>query len=96
MLLHNDYFRRWLNAWLIFLIALDQLLCVWMRLWSYVWLGTSTPNPDETISSFVGRNAIENKKWALITEKVINALFWFDPDHCRRHIEWSEIKRPGA
>lgn len=48
-------------------------------------------NPDETISSRVGRNAIAGKKWALIAEKVINALFWFQPNHCRTHIEWDEV-----
>lgn len=48
-------------------------------------------NPDETISSRVGRNALAGKKWALIAEKVINALFWFQPNHCRSHIEWDEV-----
>jgi hypothetical protein len=42
-------------------------------------------NEDETISSRVGRNAIAGKKWALIAEKVINALF--GAGHCRRAIE---------
>lgn len=46
-------------------------------------------NPDETISSRVGRNAIAGKKWALIAEKVINALFSLlgQKNHCRSHIE---------
>jgi hypothetical protein len=61
------------------LIALDQLF--------NVILGG---NPDETISSAVGRKAIEGRKWALIAEKVINALFWFDPNHCRSRVEWEE------
>lgn len=62
------------------LVALDQLgntLC--------------GGNEDETISSRVGRNAMQGKKWALIAEKVINALFWFQPDHCRRNIEYDEL-----
>jgi hypothetical protein len=62
------------------LVAIDQL--------GNALLGGSE---DETISSRVGRNAIAGKKWALITEKVINALFWFQPNHCRRHIEWDEL-----
>ena len=51
-------------------------------------------NPDETISSRVGRNAIHGKKWALIAEKVINALFWVvarQRNHCRAHIEYDEL-----
>jgi hypothetical protein len=73
-------------------IALDQLVYVWLCGWAYVWLGRgSCPNPDETISSCVGRHAVAQKKWALIAEKVINALFWFQPDHCRNAIEWDEL-----
>lgn len=50
--------------------------------------------PDETISSRVGRNAMAGKKWALIAEKAINALFWVlvgQRNHCRDHIEWDEL-----
>ena len=49
--------------------------------------------PDETISSRVGKNAIAGKRWALIAEKFINALFKFligEENHCRSHIEWDE------
>lgn len=52
-------------------------------------------NEDETISSRVGRNAVEGKRWALIAEKVINALFEFlgaPPGHCRRCIEYDELE----
>lgn len=41
----------------------------------------SAPNPDEPLSSRVGRNAIAGKKWALFAEKVIDDIF--GKDHCR-------------
>lgn len=43
-------------------------------------------DPTETISSRVGRNALEGKRWALILEKPINWLaltFFGQADHCR-------------
>ncbi len=67
--------RYLLNA----LIALDQFF--------NVLLGGN--NPDETISSAVGRRAVRGVKWALMAEKVIDALFVAlgdGPGHCRRNI----------
>lgn len=64
-------------------IALDQ--------WANVWLGG---HPDETISSRVGRNAVQGKGWALTAEYFINFLFLIlgQRDHCRDSIEL----KPGA
>lgn len=42
-------------------------------------------DPDETFSSRVGRNAVAGKRWALIAEKVIDALL--GANHCRDSIE---------
>lgn len=83
---------RRLALWLLqLLIAIDQLVYVWAAGWTYVWLGRGRcPSADETISSCVGRHAMRERKWALIAEKVINALFWLAPNHCRRAIEWDE------
>lgn len=50
-------------------------------------------NPDETISSAVGRKAIRGVRWALRAERVINWIFAAlgdGPNHCRRMIEWDE------
>ena len=58
------------------LIALDQL-------GNTICCG----DPDETISSRVGRAAVKGKRWALLLERAINTLFFFDPDHCRSSIE---------
>lgn len=87
-----------LGSWVFqMLLAIDQLAYVWIAGWLYVWVGDrNCPNADETISSCVGRNAMAGKKWALIAEKVINALFWFAPDHCRRAIEWDEFTPPTS
>ncbi len=61
------------------LIAIDQLI-------NAICFGL----PDETISSRVGRAAIRGNRLALHLEAIINALFFWDRDHCRRRIEWDE------
>ena len=67
------------------LLALDQL--------GNVILGGN--NPDETISSAVGRKAMKGVKWALIAEKPINFIFELlgEKNHCRNKIEWDEIPK---
>ncbi|MBD1582807.1 hypothetical protein [Pseudoalteromonas sp. S16_S37] len=43
---------------------------------------------DHTISGRVGHKAKTTGLWYwCVLEKLINTLFWFDPDHCRRSIE---------
>jgi len=47
-------------------------------------------DPDETISSRVGRAALAGKRWGRISEWIIDRLFvWLGeaPGHCRRSIE---------
>lgn len=66
------------------LISIDQSAGCWLRGWFYVFGLASEPNPDETISSWVGRNAVIGKQWAIIAEKFIDALF--GAGHCRREI----------
>jgi hypothetical protein len=85
---------RRLLRWLIDgLVSLDQFLRWWLGGWGYVWLGWDRPNPDETISSWVGRRAIELHPVALRAEWVINLMFFWQVDengrrnHCRRVIE---------
>lgn len=57
--------------WLSLLIAIDQFANA--MLWGYV---------DETLSSRAHRMANRKKRWR-VAEKVINALFFWEPDHCR-------------
>lgn len=57
--------------WLSLLIALDQFANA--LLWGYV---------DETLSSRAHRMAARKTRWR-VAEKVINALFFWELDHCR-------------
>jgi hypothetical protein len=78
--------RRRFSAWgWQFLIAVDQLAGVTICFWTFVVFGRGeAPNADETISSRVGRNAVEGKRWALICERLIDGIF--GAGHCRRSI----------
>lgn len=73
-------FHRWL--WL-FGVALTQgivnttLVGLW---WVITGRGTE-PDPDESFSSRVGRNALAGRGWALIAERVIDGLL--GAGHCR-------------
>ncbi|AYJ88137.1 hypothetical protein D3Y57_19285 [Sphingomonas paeninsulae] len=74
-----------LKLWaLCVLIALDQLAHCLLGGPKYILFGGPTPDPDETISSIVGRQAIVGKRWALICEVFIDALF--GAGHCRSKI----------
>lgn len=48
---------------------------------------------DHTISGRIGINAIRGKKWALVCEKVVNAMFFWEDDHCRSAIEYDEVDK---
>ena len=69
------------NRLFIILLALDQLTCgvIWLR-------------PDHTISGEVGYAAYLGKRWALVTQKVIDTFFGVG--HCQESIEWDEINKP--
>lgn len=62
--------RRALNL----LIALDQLA------WVILTLGHG--HPDETISAALYRMELEGKRAGKLFRPVVDALFWFDPEHC--------------
>ena len=75
---------RKLLAWLRnVLIGLDQLGNAALR-----------GNPDETISSRVGRAELAEKSWGVVCAWIIDGLFALlgeAPGHCRREIEWDEV-----
>jgi hypothetical protein len=73
--------RHWLH---LMLVSIDQTAGCWLRGWIYVWQGGEEPSPDETISSFVGRNALERRRWALVAEAIIDRIM--GAGHCRRSI----------
>ena len=85
-------------AWLwAYLISVDQGWLVKGCFVTFVLLGRGKcPNPDETISSRVGRNAERGKPWAVRSARAIDALFspW-EANHCLNSIERDEVARSG-
>ena len=65
-------------------IAIDQL--------AYVLLTLGAGSPDETLSAAAYRSEGSGKLLGRIFRPLIDALFWFDPDHCRNSFE-SEVNR---
>ena len=66
--------RRVINL----LVSLDQFLfCV-------ITLGNS--DPDETMSSAAYRMERDGKFFGF-TRRIIDTIFWFDPDHCKTSFE---------
>ena len=55
------------------LIALDQFI--------YVLITLGEGMPDETMSAAAYRAHLTARPWGFM-KKVIDRLFWFDPDHC--------------
>lgn len=64
--------RRSLNV----AIALDQLL------WVFLTLGNGSP--DETISAALWRMERSNKWQGRLFRPLVDALFFFDKNHCRK------------
>lgn len=53
------------------------------------------PNPDETISSRLGRNAERGRPWTVTAARTIDALFsHWEADHCLNSIQRDEVDRP--
>jgi hypothetical protein len=81
---------RRLRTWLMqLLISIDQLGHVILGAPKYIIVGGRCPNADETISSVVGRCALQGRPWALVCEPLINWLFFViagQRDHCRKCI----------
>ena len=48
--------------------------------------------PDHTVSGEVGYAAYIGKRWALVTQKVIDTFF--GAGHCQESIKWDEINKP--
>lgn len=78
--------RRILNI----LIAVDQLL--------WVILSIGNGSPDETISAAAWRMERQGKVMGFILRPLIDALFWFDPNHCQKsyNAEFRKLQLPRA
>lgn len=73
--MHKPYFKK-------LLISISQFLCVLLL----------NGHEDQTFSGEIGRRAELTGAWYyLAIERVINAIFFFDPDHCRSSIEKDEV-----
>jgi hypothetical protein len=49
-------------------------------------------SPDHTISGRVGYSGIKGRISALVFEVYINAMFFWQDNHCRNAIEYDEVK----
>lgn len=72
---HTGVSRYALNV----LIAIDQLV-------NAILFG----DPDETLSSRIGKNAEKGHKFSIFMSKVLD---WFEKDHCKKSMEYDEGKR---
>lgn len=63
------------------LIAFDQVLNAIIGGW-----------PDETLSSYSHRMYVNKKPWGWL-RNVINALFWWQPDHCLQSYNAETLRR---
>ncbi|MBS0501120.1 MAG: pseudouridine synthase [Proteobacteria bacterium] len=71
--------KRWL---LNLLIAVDQLANALLR-----------GAPDETLSSRAHRMRAKGQPYWAWTARAIDALFFFDPEHCRKAYESEQQRR---
>ena len=71
------------TAALALLIAIDVMLCtIWLAPLYVVGLADK-PSGRQLISQYVGEAAINGHRWALLAEAVIDAMFFWNPGHCR-------------
>ncbi len=63
------------------LIALDQLVNVLLAGW-----------PDETLSSRAYRMDGRKRRWTM-ARRMIDGLFFWQPDHCRHAFESERLRR---
>jgi hypothetical protein len=80
---------------LAILISFDQFAQTVLCGTAYIFGFAKCPSPDETISSLVGRRAIDGKKWAFVAQTMINFIFGLlgSKDHCYRSIEILDQKK---
>lgn len=77
-------FKRLKDILFAWAIVLDIIACTLWLSPLYLIKLADRPTGRQIISAYVGAAAINGMKWALIAEKIINALFFWDKDHCRQ------------
>lgn len=78
--LTDEFLRRLRNV----MVSIDQTL--------YCFLTLGHSNPDWTLSACAWRWELENKPVLKHLRPIIDALFWFDPDHCQESYH-NEVSR---
>lgn len=79
----SSFLRRIADVAFAWAIMLDVIGCtIWLSPLYLLGLADK-PTGRELISSYVGRCAISGAPWALIAERIIDALFWWQVSHCR-------------
>lgn len=71
--------KRWWR--LQMLIAIDQLVNTYFKGWA-----------DESISSRAYRRSLNNCRWCPVGRRIIDAIFYWEPDHCKKSYD-SEMER---
>lgn len=62
--------------------TLDRLALLAIKSFFFIWLNRGeAPVLDYTMSAYTGEHAIEGEKWALVVEKIIDAVM--GSGHCR-------------
>ena len=75
----------------IFKLIVNRLYCAVLSL-DQIGSAVIFGRPDHTVSGEVGYAAYIGKRWALVTQKVIDTFF--GAGHCQESIEWDEINKP--
>lgn len=94
---------RWAAFALVFLICVDQLLqTIFVGTWWWLTGRGHVPDPDETISGFLGRHMALGHGWATFPAALTDALFLAltlgrERHHCLRvFVHESGINEKGA
>ncbi|MCG7550935.1 hypothetical protein [Pseudoalteromonas sp. Of7M-16] len=75
------------NYFMRLLIAIDQFFNVLLF----------NGSEDHTISGRAGYMAVKTQKWYWIAlRKFIDALFFFDKNHCHNSVEWDEVRKSST
>lgn len=57
-----------------------NVLAAWSQFWNAIWGG----HRDQSFSSRSYEAKLLGKRWGRIAVPIVNAVFFWEPDHCRR------------
>lgn len=73
--------RRLLEIWIAFLVLLDAIVCYFCIAPLYLFNVASKPTGTQLISSYIGEAYLNNMRWSIIPNLLINTLF-LNKNHC--------------